>query len=204
MSITAESAERYGRRQLLIAQFWTSFAFLIFPLVVGLIFILPGRQPTKPDGIAWPPGDSWFAPISIPVAAIALLFLHGAWFLVPILIRTVLVILTGGIILVLPGTWEGISNHLPLNTSRCLLALAAWWLARGLVAAMEPTISGSNRWITGVTTLLGALVAIIPVSESDQSFWPKVWAIWFLGLIIETSGFVIRVKSLALQGKPIS
>jgi hypothetical protein len=46
-------------------------------------------------------------------------------------------------------------------------------------------------------------MAIMPVSESDLSFWPKVWAIWSLGLIIETSGFVTRVKSLALQEKPI-
>jgi len=203
MPIIPESAERYGRRQLLIAQFWTSFAFLIFPLVVGLIFILPSRQPTKPDGIAWPPGDSWFAPISIPVAAIALLFLHGAWFLVPILIRAALVILTGAIILILPGTWEGLSDHLPVNTSRCLLVLAAWWLARGFVAAMEPTIPGSSRWKNCVPPLFGALMAIMPVSESDLSFWPKVWGIWFLGLIIETSGLVTRVKSLALQEKPI-
>ena len=201
MSVPQEAPERYARRQLLTAQFWVFFGFGIFPFIVGLIYILPSRQPVKPDGIAWPPSDDWFAPISVPVAGVSLLFAYGAWLLNPLVLRIPVLALAAALILFLPGTWNSLDEYLPANSSRFLLAIACWWALRTLVALGEPVTPTINRWRAMALPLAGCLLALIPLSENDSYFWLRVWVSWLIGMCIETDGLRLRWNSLAAPGK---
>lgn len=201
MAVPQESPERYARRQLLTAQFWVWFGFAIFPFILGLIYILPSRQPNKPDGIAWPPSDDWFAPIAVPAAGVSLLFAYGAWLLTPLLTRIPVLTTACALIMVLPGTWNALENHLPPNSSRFLLAIACWWTLRVLVALGEPSTQIVQRWRAVVPPLAGCLLALIPLSADDSFFWIRVWTSWLIGMIIETDGLRLRWRSLAELGQ---
>ena len=201
MSVPQEAPERYARRQLLTAQFWVFFGFGIFPFILGFIYILPSRQPVKPDGIAWPPSDAWFAPISVPVAGVCLLFAYGAWLLTPLITRIPVLVLAVALILFLPGTWNALDEHLPENSSRFLLAMACWWGLRAWVASVEPASPAINRWQAVAFPLLGCLLALIPLSTDDSFFWPRIWVSWLVGFVIETDGLRLRWNSLAWPWK---
>lgn len=200
MPILQEPEERYARRQLLIGQFWVWFGFAVFPFILGLIYILPSRQPIKPDGIAWPPSPDWFAPIAVPAAAVALLAAYGAWHLIPILHRLLVSALAGILILVLPGTWAGMSDYLPFNLSRFQAAMACWWAIRTLVAVGEPPAPGVNRARAIACPLGGFLLTLVPGPDEEAWFWPWLWISWLVGTVIETDGLRVRWKSFAGPG----
>lgn len=201
MAALDEPPEKYARRQLLTAQFWVWFGFGIFPFILGLIYILPSRQPTKPDGIAWPPSDDWFAPIAVPAAGVSLLFAYGAWLLTPPITRIPVLGAACALILALPGTWNSLEDHLPPNSSRFLLAMACWWTLRALVALGEPPMQLISRWRAVLAPLGGCILALIPLSDDDSFFWVRLWLSWLIGMAIETDGLRLRWRSLAGLGQ---
>lgn len=65
-------------RHLLVVEFWSALIFLFAPMGVLLVwFAAPVRQPTRLDGIPWPPTDDWSQIFLMPGLALAILVVLG-------------------------------------------------------------------------------------------------------------------------------
>jgi len=192
---TMEPIERTGSRHMLIAQFWILFGFALFPVILGLLYLLPTRQPYKPDGIPWPPNDEWIGPAVLPIAAITLLYSYAVWLSGSWLMRLLVLPFALGIVLVLPGTTDLMLQVLPRDASRFLIILSLWWAARSVVAFFGLAMPNVSRWRNAAPPLAGCILAAIPL-DLDSLFWFRLILIWAAGLAIEFDGFRLRLKSL--------
>jgi len=118
-------------RHLLVVEFWSALALLIAPAGMLLVwFAAPVRQPTRLDGITWPPTDDWLQIFLMPLLALGILIGVGVW---------------------------GLLNSLEFGRPRWFWALAGLlaWLAAGYCF---PTVGTLPPFLSGFTERRGALV----------------------------------------------
>ena len=140
-------------RHLLVVQFWSAIVFLLIPPAMLLVwFAAPVRQPTRLDGIPWPPTDDWLQ-----------------IFLMPIL---------GLVILVVMGVW-GLVTSLPWASARWLWLVvgSAAWLAAGYCF---PSVGSFNGMLGLFTERRGALVMLFWLLGQGAIYlaWPIPDANW--------------------------